>query len=139
MSANPKLEQPHVLEHPKLRPDGDAVARDWQQFRLVGCAQCGGRLKPDVVFFGESVPKPTVAHCFDLVDRAASLLVLGSSLHVMSGLRFVRAAAKRGIPVAIVNRGTTRGDALATIRLDAGVAETLGATVDLGTGSTARN
>ena len=55
--ANPQLEQPHVLQHAELRPDGDAVAQDWRQFRLVGCAQCGGRLKPDVVFFGEAVPK----------------------------------------------------------------------------------
>lgn len=122
-----------------MAPDGDVVIEDTADFVVAPCRRCGGRLKPDVVFFGESVPKPTVAHCFDLVDRAASLVVLGSSLHVMSGLRFVRAAAKRGIPVAIVNRGTTRGDPLATVRLDAGVAETLRATVDLGTGSTARN
>ena len=56
-SVNPEIDEPPVLEHAELRPDGDAVARDWQQFRLVGCLACGGRLKPDVVFFGESVPK----------------------------------------------------------------------------------
>ncbi|GAA1745331.1 NAD-dependent protein deacetylase [Aeromicrobium alkaliterrae] len=106
-------------------PDGDVLLEETETFTVAACSSCDGRLKPDVVFFGESVPKPTVAHCFDLVERSASLLVLGSSLHVMSGLRFVRAAAKRGIPVAIVNRGATRGDALATVKLDAGVAETL--------------
>ena len=59
-SANPQLDEPHVLEHAELRPDGDAVVRDWRQFRLIGCVHCGGRLKPDVVFFGESVPRPRV-------------------------------------------------------------------------------
>lgn len=108
-----------------LAPDGDVVLEHTADFVVAPCERCGGRLKPDVVFFGESVPKPVVAHCFDLVDRSAALLVLGSSLHVMSGLRFVRAAAKSGIPVAIVNRGPTRGDPLATLRIDAGVAETL--------------
>jgi len=112
-----------------MAPDGDVLLDDTADFVVAACEPCGGRLKPDVVFFGESVAKPLVAHCFDLVDQAASIVVLGSSLQVMSGLRFVRAAARRGIPVAIVNRGTTRGDALATVRLDAGVAETLGRAV----------
>lgn len=119
-----------------LAPDGDVIIEHTADFAVAACERCDGRLKPDVVFFGESVPKPTVAHCFELVDRAASLVVLGSSLHVMSGLRFVRAAAKRGIPVAIVNRGTTRGDPLATVRIDAGVAETLAAAVQESVGRT---
>ena len=109
----------------EVRPDGDVVLDRTDDFVLVACEACGGRLKPDVVFFGESVPKPTVAHCFDLVDQARSLLVLGSSLTVMSGLRFVRAAAKADKPIVIVNRGTTRGDDLATLKIDAGCAETL--------------
>lgn len=102
-------------------PDGDAdvpqehVAR----FRPVDCETCGtGVLKPDVVFFGENVPRPRVTRCYELVDAAAALLVLGSSLTVMSGLRFVRHAAKSGKPVAIVNQGVTRGDPLAAFRLD---------------------
>jgi NAD-dependent SIR2 family protein deacetylase len=82
-------------------------------------------LKPDVVFFGESVPKPRVAHCFDLVDAASALLVTGSSLTVMSGLRFVRHAAKTGKPVAVVNQGPTRGDDLAAVRLDLPLGTTL--------------
>ncbi|PJJ58015.1 NAD-dependent SIR2 family protein deacetylase [Mumia flava] len=108
-----------------IAPDGDAVLEETSAFRVADCPGCGGVLKPDVVFFGESVPKDRVARCRALVDEAATLLVVGSSLQVMSGLRFVRQAAKAGTPVVIVNRGPTRGDELATLRLDAGCAETL--------------
>ncbi|MGJ9422349.1 Sir2 family NAD-dependent protein deacetylase [Aeromicrobium sp. CF3.5] len=112
------------------RPDGDVLLATTDDFVVADCLRCAGRgdvgrLKPDVVFFGESVAKPLVQRCFDLVERAEALLVLGSSLQVMSGLRFVRAAAKREIPVVIVNRGPTRGDDLATVRINAGCAETL--------------
>ncbi|MCB5165057.1 NAD-dependent protein deacetylase [Streptomyces bambusae] len=102
-----------------LNPDGDADLTDEQvgDFRVVPCAACGGVLKPDVVFFGENVPPQRVAHCRDLVGSAASLLVLGSSLTVMSGLRFVRQAAEAGKPVVIVNRDATRGDRHATTRV----------------------
>ena len=86
---------------------------------------CSGLLKPDVVFFGESVPLPRVAECYALVDKAEALVVAGSSLTVMSGLRFVRHAAKSGKPVAIVNQGATRGDELATVRVAAGTTQTL--------------
>ncbi len=82
-------------------------------------------LKPDVVFFGENVPRERVARAYAMVDEAEALLVAGSSLTVMSGLRFVRHARKRGIPVVIVNRGPTRGDELADVRIDAGCSETL--------------
>jgi len=109
----------------EFAPDGDVVLDDTSDFRVAECRRCGGDLKPDVVFFGESVPKERVARSFALVDAAESLVVLGSSLQVMSGLRFVRAARKRDIPIVIVNRGTTRGDDLATLKIDAGVAETL--------------
>ncbi len=87
-------------------------------------------LKPDVVFFGETVPAPRVADCFALVERARALLVLGSSLTVMSGRRFVLRAARHGIPVAIVNQGVTRGDGYATLRLDAPLGATLRALAD---------
>jgi NAD-dependent SIR2 family protein deacetylase len=106
-----------------VRPDGDVHLAETDGFRVPPCAGCGGVLKPDVVFFGENVPKPRVLHCYDLVEGANALLVLGSSLTVMSGLRFVRAAAKRGTPVVIVNRGVTRGDELATSKLDHGTTE----------------
>jgi NAD-dependent SIR2 family protein deacetylase len=106
-------------------PDGDVALEATDAFVLAECLTCGGRLKPDVVFFGESVPKDVVAHCFALVEDAEALVVLGSSLHVMSGLRFVRHAAKLDLPIVIVNRGITRGDDLATVKIDQGVAETL--------------
>jgi NAD-dependent SIR2 family protein deacetylase len=102
-----------------INPDGDADLTDDQVagFRVVPCAECGGILKPDVVFFGESVPPQRVEHCRELVRAATSLLVLGSSLTVMSGLRFVRQAALAGKPVLIVNRDQTRGDHLALTRV----------------------
>ncbi|MFJ4776642.1 NAD-dependent protein deacetylase [Streptomyces sp. NPDC088762] len=102
-----------------INPDGDADLTDDQVrgFRVVPCAGCGGILKPDVVFFGEAVPPGRVQHCRALVDGAASLLVLGSSLTVMSGLRFVRQAAESGKPVLIVNRDATRGDQHAVTRV----------------------
>ena len=110
-------------------PDGDAVLAEVAGFRLADCTSCGGVLKPDVVFFGENVPRDRVAQAFALVDELAAnggaLLVAGSSLTVMSGLRFVRHAHALGVPVVVVNRGATRGDDLATVRVDAGCSETL--------------
>lgn len=115
-----------------INADGDAELSDdaLDQFRMVGCVACSGDLvKPDVVFFGETVPKARVAQCFALVEAASALLVLGSSLTVMSGFRFVRRAAALGIPVAIVNQGPTRGDDLATVRVDAPLGDALPALV----------
>jgi NAD-dependent SIR2 family protein deacetylase len=105
----------------RINPDGDVeLALDAvRDFRLVDCAHCAdGVLKPDVVFFGENVPQARVALCRQLVDDADALLVLGSSLTVMSGLRFVRRAADAGKPVLIVNKGRTRGDDYARVRVD---------------------
>ena len=101
-------------------PDGDAdVTRETVAgFRAPPCERCGGVLKPAVVFFGESVPPQKVAVAMERVDAADALLVAGSSLTVWSGFRFVRRAAERGIPVAIVNIGPTRGDALAAIKVE---------------------
>ncbi len=122
-----------------MNPDGDADLTDEQVagFHVVPCVVCGGVLKPDVVFFGETVPAARVERCRELVREAASVLVLGSSLTVMSGLRFVRQAAEAGTPVVIVNRDPTRGDKLAAARvaLPLGkalttVAERLGVPVD---------
>jgi NAD-dependent SIR2 family protein deacetylase len=114
-----------------VNPDGDVElpAELTRSFRVVDCAGCGGLLKPDVVFFGETVPRERVQACFDLVESAGALLVLGSSLSVMSGRRFVLRAAGLGVPVAIVNQGPTRGDELATIRVDAPLGPTLRAVV----------
>jgi NAD-dependent SIR2 family protein deacetylase len=112
----------------EIRPDGDIAlnALDVEGFVVPLCLVCGrDTLKPDVVFFGESVPKPMVERCFRLTERARALLVLGSSLKVMSGYRFVRRAAAHGIPVGIITHGPTRGDAEATHQLDAPLGPTL--------------
>lgn len=116
----------------KVNPDGDVdlPEQDLDAFRTVDCDICGGVLKPDVVFFGETVPADRVATCFALVDSARSLVVLGSSLTVMSGYRFVLHAAKRGTRVAIVNTGPTRGDAKAQVRVDAPLGVVLPALID---------
>ncbi|MFI9786051.1 NAD-dependent protein deacetylase [Kitasatospora sp. NPDC051984] len=111
----------------RINPDGDVELPDdlVTSFTVADCARCGGVLKPDVVFFGENVPKARVEHCYRLVDEARALLVLGSSLAVLSGLRFVRRTAKAGKPVAIINQGPTRADDLATLHLDRPLGETL--------------
>lgn len=112
----------------EIRPDGDIAlnALEVEEFVVPLCLVCGrDTLKPDVVFFGESVPKPLVVRCFELTERARALLVLGSSLSVMSGYRFVRRAAAHGIPVGIITHGPTRGDAEATHQLDAPLGSTL--------------
>jgi len=108
-----------------VNPDGDVALDDVEGFTVVDCAGCGGVLKPDVVFFGENVPRDRVAACYDLVSSASALVVLGSSLTVMSGFRYVRHAASLGIPVVIVNQGATRGDSLAIATVDAPLGETL--------------
>lgn len=111
-----------------LRPDGDVLLPDdvVERFRTVRCLVCGSdHLKPDVVMFGESVDKALVERCFEAVERSRGLLVLGSSLAVMSGYRFVRKAARLGLPVAVVTHGWTRGEAETSIKIDAPLGETL--------------
>jgi NAD-dependent SIR2 family protein deacetylase len=122
--ANPD----YTVTSDEIRPDGDIAlnALDVAAFRVPLCLVCGrDTLKPDVVFFGESVPKPLVEKCFRLTESCRVLLVLGSSLKVMSGYRFVRRAAAHGIPVAIITRGPTRGDGEATFKCDAPLGTTL--------------
>jgi NAD-dependent SIR2 family protein deacetylase len=111
-----------------VNPDGDVELPDalLDGFTMVPCTGCGGGpLKPDVVFFGETVPRDRVDRCFGLLGAARALLVLGSSLTVMSGYRFVLRAAAHGLPVAIVNQGPTRGDKHAALRVDAPLGEIL--------------
>ncbi len=107
--------------------DGDAALPDElvADFTVVACAACDGVLKPDVVFFGEHVPVATVTAAWALFDAAEALLVVGSSLAVFSGYRFVLRAAERGVPIAILNQGPTRGDAVAALRIDARAGEVL--------------
>jgi NAD-dependent SIR2 family protein deacetylase len=104
----------------RIQPDGDVELPDAlvADFEVVACTACSGVLMPDVVFFGGSVPRDTLDAAWALFERAEVLIVVGSSLAVFSGYRFVRRAAERGIPVAIINRGPTRGDEHASLRID---------------------
>lgn len=110
-----------------VRPDGDVALEDAEvaRFRIADCRGCGGDLKPDVVYFGEHVPRERFLAALERLERSRALLVLGSSLMVGSGYRFVTAAARRGLPIAIVTRGVTRGDHHATVRVDAALVEVL--------------
>lgn len=125
-AANPGF----VVGGDEIRPDGDISleAVDVERFVPPRCRVCASdTLKPDVVFFGESVPKARVERCFALTEQAGALLVLGSSLKVMSGLRFVRRAAARRIPIVIITHHVSRGGELATVHLRAGLSPTLSA------------
>ncbi len=109
-------------------PDGDADldGRDFSAFELPACPHCGGGpLKPDVVFFGESVPRERVEAARAALARSDGLLVAGSSLMVYSGFRFVQAAADAGLPVAAVNRGVTRADGLIAVKVEDDVGRAL--------------
>lgn len=112
-----------------IAPDGDADLDelDFSGFRVPACAYCGGVLKPDVVFFGESVPRARVEAVHAHLQQSDGVLVVGSSLMVWSGLRFVRAAHAAGLPLAILNQGLTRADALASLKYEADIATTLAA------------
>ena len=113
-----------------VAPDADAIVSDTDSFRFVDCPKCGGMLKPDIVYFGESVRKEVVQQSYSLVENSDALLVAGSSLTVFSGYRFVRHAAALGKPIAIVNRGPTRGDDLAAVKVDAGCSPILSLLAD---------
>ena len=131
---------PDWLELPAgIAPDGDAELDevDFSTFRVPACAVCGGVHKPDVVFFGESVPRTRVEAVHAHLARADAVLVVGSSLMVWSGFRFVRAAASAGLPIALLNRGLTRADDLATLKCDADIAHALSAAVATGPASDA--
>ena len=134
-AANPGWAGGSGSGEPAVNPDGDVALEETSGFVVVDCTSCGGVLKPDVVFFGENVPRPRVASCFELVSASSALVVLGSSLTVMSGLRYVRHAASVGVPVVIVNQGATRGDSLAAATIDAPLGATLTAVArELGLG-----
>lgn len=116
-ALNPGWRERHV-DDLEVAPDADAVLDSTADFRIAPCGRCGGILMPDVVFFGGTTPRRRVEAARAIVDEADALLVVGSSLAVMSGLRFVRQAAKAGKPVVILNRGVTRGDELATVKVE---------------------
>lgn len=114
-----------VPENVELGPDGDVLPSTSDGFVIPACSVCGGMLKPDVVFFGEFVPVAKFAEAEQLVRTSEALLIAGSSLVVNSGVRLVERARRRRLPVVIVNRGATRADAKATVKVDAGTSEVL--------------
>jgi len=130
-AANPGFtERAEAVGGLAVAPDADAVVSDTETFRFIDCPACDGMLKPDIVYFGESVAKEVVDDAYSLVEQSDALLVAGSSLTVFSGYRFVRHAAARNVAIAIVNRGPTRGDDLATVKVDAGCSAMLSLLAD---------
>lgn len=121
-AANPWLDADGAVE---IAPDGDAIVTDIDAFVVPNCTVCGGRLKPDVVFFGEFIPAEKYREASAMVRSSDALLVAGSSLVVNSGIRLLEEARRRRLPIVIVNRGVTKGDGRAAIKLDGGTTETL--------------
>jgi NAD-dependent SIR2 family protein deacetylase len=117
----------------RYKPDGDAELADnsHDDFRIPGCAACDGIVKPDVVMFGETVPKDRVHDASGAIDRANALLVVGSSLMLFSGFRFARQAAAQGKPIAIVNQGRTRADDIAALKVETDCGQALSAALEL--------
>lgn len=117
MARNPRFAVARVMP----APDGDAHLHgvDLDEFETPACERCGGMLKPAVVFFGESVPAERVSHAVQALTAARGMLLVGTSAMVFSGFRFCRAAAERGLPMATLNRGRTRADALLELKIDA--------------------
>ena len=121
-TLNPWLDVPEAVE---LAPDGDVVIADVGSFTLPVCTVCGGMLKPDVVFFGEFVPVQKFAEASSLLQAADAVLVAGSSLAVNSAIRLLEQAHRRRLPIVIINRGATKGDARASVKIDFGASQTL--------------
>jgi NAD-dependent SIR2 family protein deacetylase len=125
---NPRFARANAI----VKPDGDAEPSDvdYQRFDVAPCRACGGILKPHVVFFGENVPAERVTRAMTTLEQAKLLLIAGTSLMVFSGFRFARAAARWGVPIAIVNRGVTRADELATLKIEGNAGDILNAVVN---------
>lgn len=123
--ANPGFAEAHAGA--RIAPDGDAEVGDVTGVVAPVCPACGGLLRPDVVYFGEHVPTEVFARAETLLAEASALLIAGSSLAVNTGVRLVHRAARRGIPIGVINRGPTAADARASVRIEGGVSETLSA------------
>ncbi|MBU2676893.1 MAG: NAD-dependent protein deacetylase [Gammaproteobacteria bacterium] len=141
-STNSRLEFQRALKNAnpgwhaevfRYQPDGDAELADNRHdvFEVPVCVACGGIVKPDVVMFGESVPRMRVEKARSAINAADALLIVGSSLMLFSGFRFARQAAAQGKPIAIVNRGRTRADDIATLKVDADCADALSTALEL--------
>jgi NAD-dependent SIR2 family protein deacetylase len=125
--ANPWLDDGSLVE---LSPDGDVQVDGFEHFLTPDCSVCGGMLKPDVVFFGELVPGDVFASAQSLVVAADALIIAGSSLIVNSGIRLLDLAMRRKMPIVIINRGETRGDSRATLKIDGGTSESFSALLE---------
>jgi NAD-dependent SIR2 family protein deacetylase len=119
---NPWIE---VTDQVQLNPDGDVDVEQADAFVIPTCTVCGGMLKPEVVFFGEFVPIEKFSEAQALVKKADAFIIAGSSLVVNSGIRLLDQAVRRRIPVIVINRGVTKGDSRAAIKIEAGTSETL--------------
>ena len=129
---NPWLDE---LSNIVLAPDGDVDVTDYSSVEVPTCSVCDGILKPDVVFFGEFVPPKIFSAATGLVKRADVLLIAGSSLAVNSGIRLLDQARRQRMPSIIINRGDTKGDKKASIKLEAGTSDVLSSlAVSLGAG-----
>ena len=115
------------FQHATVAPDGDVDldGADYGAFDVPSCTVCDGILKPDVVFFGESVPRRRVEYCYDALAHSDALLVVGSSLMVFSGYRFIKRAVEQRTPIYIVNRGKPRGDSESELKVDGPCAEVM--------------
>jgi len=119
-AANPWLE---AIGADEVNPDGDASPAAFDDFITPDCTVCGGVLKPDIVFFGEFIPVEKFGEASALVKKADALIVAGSSLVVNSGIRLIEQARRRRIPLVVINRGVTKGDTQAAVKIDAGTSE----------------
>lgn len=119
---NPWIDTPETVQ---LNPDGDVDVAKADEFVIPDCTVCGGMLKPEVVFFGEFVPVEKFSEATALVKNAEAFIVAGSSLVVNSGIRLLEQATRRKLPVVIINRGVTKGDSRAAVKIDAGTSEIL--------------
>lgn len=119
-AANPWIV---AMDANEINPDGDASPAAFDDFITPDCSVCGGILKPDIVFFGEFVPTSKFSEASALVKSADALIVAGSSLVVNSGIRLIEQARRRRIPLVVINRGVTKGDAQAAVKIDAGTSE----------------
>ncbi|WP_241986338.1 Sir2 family NAD-dependent protein deacetylase [Cryobacterium psychrophilum] len=125
--ANPSLRTPEAV---RIAPDGDVDVDDIDGFTIPACTVCGGMLKPNVVFFGELVPTERFTAAQSLVQAAEAFVIAGSSLAVNSGIRLLEQARRRKLPIIVINRGATKGDGRAVLKLDAGTSETLAGLAD---------
>jgi len=124
---NPWLEKRDISGH--IKPDGDVDVAVTSEFVVPSCDMCDGVLKPEVIFFGEFVPTGVFDQATSLIARSGALIIAGSSLVVNTGMRLVNLAHRKKIPIVIINRGPTKADRLATVRIEAGSSETLDALV----------